>query len=90
MTLENIIVKSLSLDTSTKGVEISAAYTGTATLIENILTVSNIRISLSFVWTRSQKFQFEISATFAVGEVPIDLTLIRNEKGKLFCCIKMV
>ncbi len=82
MTLEHIIIRSISLDTSTKGVEIAAAYTGKATLIKDILTVSNIRVGLSFVWTRSQKFTFDIGATFAVGSVPIDIRLIRNEGGK--------
>ena len=82
MTLEHIIIRSLSLDTATKGVEIAASYTGTATLIKDILTVSNIRVGLSFVWTRSQKFTFDIGATFTVGDVPIDLRLIRNEEGE--------
>ena len=82
MTLEHIIIRSVSLNTATKGVEIAASYTGTATLIKDILTVSNIRVGLSFVWTRSQKFTFDIGATFTVGDVPIDLRLIRNEEGK--------
>lgn len=82
MTLEYIIIRSISLDTSTKGVEIAAAYTGTATLIKGILTVSNIRVGLSFVWTRSQKFTFDIGATFSIGNVPIDIRLIRNEEGE--------
>jgi hypothetical protein len=81
-TLEHIIIRTVSLNTATKGVEIAAAYTGTATLIEDILTVSNIRVELSFVWTRSQKFTFDLAATFSVGSVPIDIRLIRNEEGK--------
>ena len=82
MTLEHIIIRSISLDTSTKGVEIAAAYTGTVTLIKDILTLSNVRVGLSFVWTRSQKFTFDIAATFTIGSVPIDLRLIRNEEGR--------
>ncbi|XP_028405118.1 uncharacterized protein LOC114527617 [Dendronephthya gigantea] len=84
MTLENIIIRSLSLDTSTKGVEIVAAYKGTATLIKDILTLSNIRAGLSFVWTRPQKFTFDIAATFSVGDVPVKVRLIRNEQGYTF------
>ena len=85
MHLEHIIIRSISLDTSTKGVDIAAAYTGTVTLIKDILTMSNVRIGLSFVWTRSQKFTFDIGATFTIGDVPIDLKLIRNEEGMLSC-----
>ena len=86
MTLEHVIIRSVSLNTATKGVEIAAAYTGTATLIKDILTVSNIRVELSFVWTRSQKFTFDLAATFSIGSIPIDMRLIRNEEGKLFLC----
>jgi hypothetical protein len=82
LTLEDIIIRSISLDTSTKGVEIAAAYTGTATLIEDILTIANIRVQLSFVSTRSDKFNFDISGTFSIGVEPVDVKLIRNEEGK--------
>ena len=82
MTLENIIIRSVSFDNGTKEVNIAAAYTGTITLIQDILTVSNIRVALSFFWTKSQKFQFDISAKFSVGDVPIDMRLIRDEQGK--------
>ena len=82
MNLEHIIIRSISLDTSTKGVEIAAAYTGTLTLIKDILTLSNARVELSFVWTRPQKFTFDISATFTIGDVPINSRLLRNEKGR--------
>ncbi|CAB3996011.1 Hypothetical predicted protein [Paramuricea clavata] len=84
MALEHIIIRSVSLNTATKGVEIAAAYTGTATLIKDILTVSNIRVELSFVWTRSQKFTFDLAATFSIGSAPIDMRLIRNDKGYYF------
>jgi hypothetical protein len=82
MTLERIIIRSVSLNTATKQVEMAAAYTGTATLIKDILTVSNIRVSLSFVWTQSQKFTFDIGGTFSIGDVPVNMRLIRNEEGK--------
>jgi hypothetical protein len=70
------------LDTATKQVEIAAAYTGTATLIKDILTLSNIRVELSFVWAQSQTFTFDIGGTFSIGNVPVDVRLIRNEEGK--------
>ena len=82
MNLEHIIIRSISLDTSTKGVEIAAVYTGTLTLIKDILTLSNARVELSFVWTRPQEFTFDISATFTIGDVPINSRLIRNEEGR--------
>ena len=82
MNLEHIIIRSISLDTSTKGVEIAAAYTGTVTLVKDILTLSNVRIELSFVWTQPEKFTFDISATFTIGDVPVNSRLIRNEEGR--------
>ena len=84
MSLEKIIIKTVSLDTSTKRVEIAAIYEGTATLIKDILTISDIHIALSFVWTRSQEFQFDISASFSIGDAPIHVNLIRNKEGNDF------
>ncbi|CAB4004337.1 Hypothetical predicted protein [Paramuricea clavata] len=83
MTLDRIIIRTFSLDTATKQVDIAAAYTGTATLIQDILTLSNLRVELSFVWAQSQTFTFDIRGTFTFGDVPVDVRLIRNEEGAL-------
>ena len=80
MNLEHIIIRSIHVDIRTKAVELAAAYTGT--LITDILTVSDVRVGLSFVSKRSQKFTFDIRGTFSVGNVPIDMRLIRNEEGR--------
>ena len=82
MNLEHIIIRSIYMDYSTKAVELAGVYTGTITLIEDILTVSDVRVGLSFVSRRSQKFTFDIRGTFSVGSVPIDMRLIRNEEGR--------
>ena len=82
MDLEHIIIRSVHMDIRTEAIELAAAYTGTITLIEDILTVSDVRVGLSFVSRRSQKFTFDIRGTFSVGNVPIDMRLIRNEEGR--------
>ena len=82
MDLEHIIIRSVHMDIRTEAIELAAAYTGTITLIEDILTVSDVRVGLSFVSRRSQKFTFDIRGTFSVGSVPIDMRLIRNEEGR--------
>lgn len=83
MTLENIVIRSFSLDISNQEVRISAGYTDTVTLIDDILTISNIRVEFSFLWTRWEKFEFNMAGSFSVGSTPVDIRVIRNEQGAL-------
>lgn len=90
MDLERVIIRSAHMDVRTNVIELAAAYTGTMTLIEDILTVSNVRVGLSFVSMRAQKFTFDIRGTFSVGNAPIDMRLIRNEEGNFTVDLKQL
>ena len=73
MTLENIIVKSLSFDKATKMVDIAASYSGTVSIIPEILTISNINLQIVFTSTHSDSWKFDISASVTIGTVVIGI-----------------
>ena len=73
MTLENIILKSLSFDKATKMVDIAASYNGTVSIIPGMLAISNINLQIVFNSTHSDSWKFDISAFITIGTIVIGI-----------------